>query len=589
MTLPLSAPITPNVLPQQPAPISLEEMYKDLQEGQQAGADEESLAGHHERIQQRIREMKQADLETISPAWRATAGLVHGAENAGRNLGDILTSVDNRGAESKFFPPSSWEKFKEDSEPYHTPAGELGTGVGEALALAPLTGPLEAGLGAAGTAKVLPKFLTGAAGRSAVQGAVQGSVAAGPGNRGKGALAGGLGAALGTTVLGGARRAFLGQEASPAAKLLESQGVTLTPGQRNPRGWLNNGEEVAQRVWGIGAGIREARTAALPGFQQAVLRSVHSQRAPPLDPSRPIGERFKSVIEGLRADYHTAMDGETIYPARFTPGKPPQHLQSTAPGKPVVGAVGVLDEALHDGSQKLSDAERKDLSDFVHEQFYQEGLPRHAPPPGTGIPPVKASQLQGVRSRVRELQRDYTLGTPKQTDTASGRLLGNVNDEMTDVFDTQLPPHKRQILREADSNWREQQVVRRAINNRPQALDGFSPNDVLQAGKALSEDYPKAFGGGYRNRPLAEAANEVLAARSPANGSLVLGLPAALPAAVAASPTMRPFIMGSTPPQRAAQFLENALRKKMGARGDEAVRRALPVLSGAAAGERQRE
>lgn len=160
-------------------------------------------------------------LDSMGTGGRFMAGLGAGMYNTGKNVADILGHIPGLG---DIRPDAA--KWKEEQELSRglldTGAGKLGNLAGEIAATLPLGVGAGAGARAVAT-KLLPKavqFATPLLGLAG-EGAAQGGVLAGPGNRGAGMLAGGatgLGLGLGGRLLGALGERFAGNARAAQAK-----------------------------------------------------------------------------------------------------------------------------------------------------------------------------------------------------------------------------------------------------------------------------------------------------------------------------------------------------------------------------------
>lgn len=474
----------------------------------------------------------------------AGRGIVHGVKSLGNMVGIV---PDSAMAEEK----------KIDAPLLAQRGGETGNILGESALTAPLTMGVSGALGQAARIPLLgPLGRAGAAvarnpiTNQALQGGLQGAVTSDPGERGlnstMGAVTGG-GLATGGSIIGKIAR---GLTTTPAARTLLDQGISLTPGQLNPGGVINQGEQAMRHVWGIGPMIESARDNAEHQFQ---ARAIQMGAAPgaTITPSENIHEMLQQAYDSYGPLYSQA-HGYPVSPSIMRANGPDVPLTTTfqaasrAPGVP----------------RSLQQSE----NDWLQDRLTQ-----------LGRNPQSEDLLQ-LRSDIRQRARNANL----KTDTDSGHIA-NINARaeqgVTAALQSQLPPEPLQALASADSNYGNYKIIESAVAKSKDNLAGMTPAKLSQAISNATADPQYARGAGGPLRDMAQAGTNVFQTVVPPNGATVATLaglagagyvhPVATGVAgtgllgLTLSPTGRRLAAGMTGPQRATQQLMEALQRPL--------------------------
>lgn len=471
--------------------------------------------------------MSDLDL-TLAGAGR---GMVHTANSVGNLLGLV--------------PDSTLQTQKEIDAPLmSTPGGRFGNIGGEAAVTAPL------GMGTGALVGRAAPILAGAIPQGVIQGGVQGAATADPGQRGVntlvGALTGGGLSAAGRA----ASTAVNGLNRTPAAQTLINQGVSLTPGQMNPAGAMNQFEQAGESLPGFKQIIDPAREAAERQYQALVIQRGAAPGAPPIRPSENIHDMLQQAYDSYAPLYSQA-HGYPVSPSivRTAGGDIPLsqsfHQASRAPGVP----------------RSLQQSEDSWLQDRLTQ------LPRNP----------QSEDLLQLRSDIRQRARNANL----KTDTDSGHVA-NINSRaeqsVTAALHSQLPPQPLRALASADSNYGNYKIIESAVAKSKDNLAGLTPQKLSQSIYDSVADPAYARGGGGPLRDLAQAGTQVFQTVAPPNGSRVatlalggagalhptVGLPvAAGMLGLTGTQTGRRLAAGLTPPQQATQRLVASLQSRI--------------------------
>ena len=467
--------------------------------------------------------------------YRTFAGMGRGMVHTANSLGNLVGLV----------PDSTLQTEKEIDAPLmSTPGGRFGNIGGEAA----LTAPLGMGVGSL-VGRAAP-ILAGAIPQGIIQGGVQGAATADPGQRGVNALVG----ALTGGALSGAGRvastAINGLSRTPAAQTLIDQGVSLTPGQMNPAGAMNQFEQAGESLPGFKQIIDPAREAAERQYQALVIQRGAAPGAPPIKPSENIHDMLQQAYDSYAPLYQQA-HGYPVTPSvvRTAGGDIPLttafQKASQAPGVP----------------KSLQNSENSWLQDRLTQ------LPKNP----------QSEDLLDLRSAIRQRARNANL----KTDTDSGHIA-NINSRaeqaVSAALQSQLPPEPLRALAAADSNYGNYKIIESAVAKSKDNLAGLTPQKLSQSIYDSVADPAYARGGGGPLRDLAQAGTQVFQTVAPPNGSRVVTL--ALGGAGALHPTVglpvaagmlgltgtqtgRRLAAGATAPQQAAQRLIASLQSSV--------------------------
>lgn len=470
----------------------------------------------------------------------AGRGIVHTARSVGNLVGAVPDSVMK-------------DEEQTDAPLLNTRSGQIGNLLGETAVTAPLGAGTGAALGKLGGLGA--SLAANPIANAALQGGVQGLATSDPGDR--------LGNAVTGAVTGGALGAgqsiasklVNGLTRTPAAQTLLDQGVSLTPGQMNPTGIMNQfeqslGGEHGEGIPGFKQIINPSREAAEHQYQAVIIGKGAAPGAPPIQPSQNISDMLQQAYDSYKPLYDQAK-GYPVTPKIMNTTGPDVQLSSAfqtaakAPGVP----------------KSLQGSENNWLQDRLSQ------LPQNP----------QSDDLLQLRSDIRQRARTANL----KTDTDSGHVAninGRADQAVTQALSSQLPPQPLAALQSADSNYGNYKIIENAVAKSKDNLAGLTPQKLSQAVYDAVPDAAYARGGGGPLRDLAQAGTEVFQGVSPPTGARIATLGAAglgalhpyvgIPAAMGAlgatgTATGRALAGGTTAPQQAAQKLVSALQSSM--------------------------
>lgn len=474
-------------------------------------------------------------LNGMSEGQQVLAGVGRGMVHTANSVGNLVGLV----------PDSTLQTQKEIDAPLlSTGAGRFGNIAGEAAVTAPL------GMGAGALAGRAAPILAGPISQGVIQGGVQGWATADPGDRTLQALTGAL---TGGTMAGGARvgnTMVRGLSRTPGAQTLINQGVSLTPGQMNPAGAMNQFEQAGESLPGFKQIIDPAREAAERQYQALVIQRGAAPGAQPIKPSENIHDMLQQAYDSYAPLYDQArgypvapkimrtQGGDIPLPAAF-------QQAAKAPGVP----------------KSLQNSE----NDWLQDRLTQ--LPKNP----------QSEDLLQLRSDIRQRARNANL----KTDTDSGHIA-NINSRadqaVTSALQSQLPPQPLNALATADSNYGNYKIIENAVAKSKDNLAGLTPQKLSQSIYDSVADPAYARGGGGGLRDLAQAGTQVFQTVAPPNGSRVatlamggagllhpaVGLPvAAGMLGLTGTQTGRRLAAGATAPQQAVQRLAASLQNRI--------------------------
>jgi hypothetical protein len=529
-------------------------------------------------LQQQYQSEAPSAVEGMSGPQRFVAGIGQGATHAGRQVGNLLGVVSDEALQ---------DAASLDKGLLGTGAGQAGAFLGEVAATAPVGGLVGAGgrtLASQLGAKTLGKKLATVAAGGLGQGAAEGALMAGPGDRGAGAAIGGAAGAVlpyvGGTLVQSVTRGI--RPSAPARELMRKN-VDLTPGQMNPGSMLGQLEEAATNVWGVGPLIQSARERALQGWQRAARRAV---LPPGVNPSQANGS-----IDSVYAEYGPAYDAAKKFPVY------PRTMPLTGPGVPLASfsqRPGLFTLAARDPDVIADATKRKAVDAWLQNKLTQL--------PGAGRQLVTSDDLLKLRSDIRDQIRKASLGPA--ADTSQADLLRNAERAVTDVLDSQLPPGVLQGLRATDAQYAQYKVLEDATRRAGDQLMGVTPSQLSAAVRAATPHGAYARGAGGDLRKLASTGKQAFDTRTPPTGVRLATL--AIPATVlatnpvagallagtvgfaAATRSGRRMLSGQTAPQDKARRLIAALRRKAGP-GNRADAKTVGIAASTAAGRAAEE
>lgn len=415
-------------------------------------------------------------IKTPQGVDRFLSGTGRGIMNIGRNIGNVVGLVDDSTLK---------DANATDAKLLATGAGQAGNFLGETAALTPLTLGFGAGANALRAGSLASKVLTNPLARGAIEGAGQGALSAGPGNRGEGALIGGV---TGTAIpaLGSAvGKVARGLKRTPEAQRLLDEGVSLTPGQMNPKGMFNHAEEAMQSFPLVGSAIKNARGSAEDDFRRAVIQRGSFDQLPKSGAPQDL---LDSAYQSFSPLYDQA---------KGVPMRPPSDVDLTH----AVSNVNIF----------ADDAARAKVAKYVSNQITALKTTR----PDSG-------DLLKIRSNVRQAARD---AAKDPTRGAEASLLNEVDKTLSQTIHSQLPHDAQTALNRADNRYGLYKIAEKAVAKGRDRPGGFTPTMLAQSIKESTPAGAYARGGG-RLRDLSQAGGQVFETRSPPTGARlgVMGL-----------------------------------------------------------------
>lgn len=469
----------------------------------------------------------------MSGMGKFRAGIGQGMVNVTRHAGNLVGLVsDNDIANAKSL----------DSALLNTTAGRIGAMIGETAATAPLmmAGSGIIARGGSAAAKLIANPIT----RGVIEGAGQGALMGDPGERGRGAIVGGVLGGILPAVAQGGSKLVRGLKRTPEAQALLNQGVDLTPGQMNPGGVINQLEESWTSVPGVGSVVKGARENAQNSFQRVATEAA---AAPGTKIAR--GESSK-MLEQAYQSFEPLYDQAKGFPVK------PLIMNAAGQDVPLVNA---LKSAVNSKSVPATAAARK-RAELIIKNELSSGF-------GT------SDDILRIRSSLRTASRDAMKSSETlQRDVAE--ILTLAEGKLTAALDSQLPPDAMNALRSADSQYGLFKTIEDAVARAKDKPGGFTAADLSRAVADTMKGQGKgayARGGGGVLRDLASAGTETMNVRSPATGARLaailgpLGLGAAAPTVgiplgsamlgLIGTQAGRKMASGSTAPQQAIQRL----------------------------------
>ena len=397
------------------------------------------------------RDMKASIAETnptadMSGGERALAGIGSSFVNVKNQIGNMLGMVDD-------------EKLSEaqglDKPLMDTTGGQVGRFIGDVAA----TAPLGAGAGAA-VAKLLPKAM--GVGRTiaalGTEGATEGAILAGPGNRGTGAAIGGaVGGALPM-----ASKLYKGARGTPQAQSLLARGADLTPGQMNPGGIMSSLEQSSGRFV---PQVGQARAQSAVDVVRSIVNESLPAGAAKIDDSLDVQGMINQGHRAFNEAYDT-IKGYPIYKMDYDTGEDVWNMVA----KSAAATKGVRQDVRRAEMQWLNN----ELSRF------------------SGPTTVDVSEAMKIRSKIRARVRQKSKGSDPDYDTI--RLLENAEQQVTTVMESQLPRAAMDSLKAIDGQYRRFQVPREI--SRKVGDQDVTPFKVSQAVRHATDPNEYVKGGG---------------------------------------------------------------------------------------------
>ena len=544
------------------AEYTLEQLYSGLRAARDAG-DDGAAAVLQSEIHSATRGLAGDPTEGMGIGEKALAGVGYGMANVGRNVEDIASSIPGLGGLRR--SPEDWREFHEaGAQLGKTIPGKVGTIAGETASMLPSM--LVSG-GALNAARAGPALQTIA------QGAAQGAVLAGPGERAEGAAVGG---ALGGGIYGGGKAlGALGKAAlrgvvkpSAAAQALQREGVEgLTIGQMAPDSILAQLEEASTSTPFVGPLMQAQRQAAKESWQNAVLNKARAPGAP-MSQGGSVQEKLADVYQGFEGAYA---------PVKAAPVQPV--IKGQQAQMPLTEA---LEHSVNDPNALASDDTRRMVGKFLQNQ-----TTLLTPPALEGVGPgqLTAETLLKMRSNIRGAAREAL----QRQDFAAAQLLGNAERAVSMGLESQLPSQLASALKATDRQYGKQKIVSEAVRSAGDSPSGFTPSQLGMALRRATEKGSYARGDGGELRDLASAGREVFDSRIPPTGARLLSMPVAMAASPAfATQTGRNLLTGQTAAQRKAQALIDALRRRVAPETADSIQRSEALSAALLAGRATR-
>lgn len=476
-------------------------------------------------------------------------GLVHTVNSLRDLVGDTGKPKQNLSGIITGQQPESRleEEAHIDAPLLNTTSGKFGNMIGETAITAPLGAGVASGVASFG--KLGADIAGNAFSNAALQGGVQGTATSDNGDRGVNSLVGAL--TGGTLSVGGSAASKLarGLTRTPEAQRLLDEGISLTPGQLNPKGFMNQFEQAAESLPGAKQVIEPSRDSAEHAYQAVIIGKGAAPGSAPIKPSGNIHDMLQQAYDTY-APLYTQAHGYPVTPS----------IVRTAGGDiPLANAFEHSARAA--GVPKSL---QKSENEWLQDRLTQ--LPKNP----------KSEDLLQLRSDIRQRARTANL----KNDTNSGHVA-NINSRaeqtVTQALESQLPPAPLKALSSADSNYGNYKVIENAVAKSKDNLAGLTPQKLSQAISDAVPDAAYARGAGGPLRDLAKAGTEVFQNVSPPTGARLATLASAglgvahpyvgLPVGASllsliGTKAGRDLSAGITRPQLAAQKLADALRAK---------------------------
>lgn len=429
-----------------------------------------------------------------------------------------------------------------DAALLRTDGGKTGSFIGETATLAPLGGPASgtvARVGGAGVAKALAKPLV----RGMAEGAGQGAMMADPGQKLQGAAWGAAGGAALPAVAAGAKGAVRGMTRTPEAQALLDEGVDLTPGQMNPRGWYNQFEEGTQSAPFTGSMVKGARDNARLSFNQVAAEKVAAPGAQ-LQKDNP-----RAMLDAAYQSFQPLYDQAKGFPIVTIKGKPV--IVNQGANTPLASEFAKIV-----ASGGTTNSVRNRVHKFLENEFSQKL--------------TTSDDLLKMRSTVRERIRNAKQSTGNKNELGDeAKLLEQAEQAITRALDSQLPPDAMRVLRAADKQYSQYKTLEDALFRANNAPDGATPTQLGNAARDASTD-PAGYARGKRDMigDFAQKGTAAMETQVPPTGAraaqLALAIPTsglsyAIPAVVSGTKTGRRLAAGQTRAQKAAQAMTDAV------------------------------
>lgn len=401
--------------------------------------------------------------------------------------------------------------------------------------------------------------------RAVTEGATSGALVSPPGERTFGAITGGGFSVAVPATSGALSRMARGADMTEGGRLLTQRGVTLTPGQLDPRSNWAMIEESMQRIPIVGTKVAKARQRGMTEAQTLIAQDS----APPgfrITPSDDVQDLADQLVRG----YKEAYDIGKGYPMR------PVILRE-AEDIPLgsiftVPATAVADDASIQYANRFL---ANELS-FIKNKGSK----------------LTSDDLFKVRSNIRQEIRN--INKSQAAPFKASELLSQVEDSLSEAIQSQLPPNVLSEIARIDRQYRNYKVFERAINKAADRPEGFTPSEFARAIREVTNDMTYATGGGPM-RDTSRALSETFPGRQPQTGGSLpgigaaglLGTPAYLSGLYGEAPLsegLRRIVGGSTRPQRAVQAQIDEFERRFGRKLSNAEKEAIKTVIRSGAG-----
>ncbi len=414
---------------------------------------------------------------------QALIGAGRGMTNVGLQLGNILGLT----------PDETLERYKELDRPLmETTGGQVGSVAGEVAALAPLAGGGVAA-GARGLGALMPSVRTAmgatragqvaaGAGTGLAEGAIEGAVVGGPGQRAEGALTGSLLGAGGGAMLPLLTRGFRTPSESAQTIMGMTPSPDLTPGMMKPGGAVSQLEQAAGSFGIIGPTIRGARETPQRQFAQAMINEGRPPGAAPV----------------------AASDVNAMLDEVYTSFEPAYGQLKDIPVDRVIASdlAGEFERAANSQIVAATDDARKAVNRYLDNQV---SLIDNTNPTTT--------DLLDIRSNIREQSRKAA----KSQNWEKAELFDEAENAITERINQALPEGFADLNRQIDQQYAKHKIAESAIykmGNR----EFPTPTQWQQAVRESATRGEFARGGGLM-RPQTQAAADVFRTTEPTTGA----------------------------------------------------------------------
>jgi hypothetical protein len=294
---------------------------------------------------------------------------------------------------------------------------------------------------------------------------------------------------------------------SKAAEFLEDRGAVLTVGYQNPRSPLAQIEEASMSLQGHGPALAIQRGGSNGSIQNVVLNTARAPGSAPVKASGDLWNDLTKVWEGYNRAYE-AFRGLPVYPAVHGNGGGALQGQGGSPGlieKAVAAVENSTDEA-------RSIAARHALNALTR-------LPERK----GAIGQVDLGDILKIRSDIRGEVRTLARGGTR-TDLDRKAAYEAVEDVLTAVVESQLPPETAQALRAVDAAYRNYKMVEHAMSRAGISPNGFTPTQLAEGVRLATSKGGFSRGHSDEMWEIAKAWREVTQQITPPTAARMLAL-----------------------------------------------------------------